>query len=308
MAKHSTEEMEALSLDELKKNAVVEAATAPVVGAAIIEALAPKLEAKTEEDEPEEFLARREVDLGDGAGLQVFEGKGATREEALEALADKQADAQLHATRKIREQATRLKEFEAREAGKQKSAELSQDDEYVISQQLQKTPGKLIDERAEKAAERALEKREAEHRAKEANAEQQKIAIEDFLASHSDYIEEGVKGKKNGKLMNAEIIQLGLPVTSENLHKAYSQLKQGGFLELKGEEANADTDDKAKEPERIAQAKVEATQQRTKKASGISTQSSRTAAPANTEPSEDDAYNMPLDKLKQLANKQMSAR
>src|SRR5690348_9223353 len=47
---------------------------------------------------------RREIDLGDGSGKQVFEA------DSPEALIDKLADAQVHATKKIREQAQQLQD------------------------------------------------------------------------------------------------------------------------------------------------------------------------------------------------------
>src|SRR6185437_9775777 len=90
-----------------------------------------------------------------------------------------------------------------------------------------------------------------------------------------------------------------------NLSKAYSHLKQSGLLVLKGEEANANADEKAKETQRIAETKVDPAQTRTRKTSGISTHSRATAVPVNAEPSEDDAEKMSPEQLRALANRQL---
>src|SRR5690348_12024093 len=47
--------------------------------------------------EPDKIIYQREIDLGDGSGVQVF------RADSLEELVDKLAEAQRNATRKIRE-------------------------------------------------------------------------------------------------------------------------------------------------------------------------------------------------------------
>jgi hypothetical protein len=184
---------------------------------------------------------RRVIDLGvEGANPEIFEA------DALEELVDKFADAHLHGTRKIREQAAELRGFRAKGERDQ--------------------------------------------------------AIENFVATHPDYEND----ERNAELMRMKLAEMGLSATSENLHKVYLHLKERGFLELKGEEAHSDAIDKAQEPERIAQpTRAEPIQQRTKKASGISTQSSRVVPPASTEPSLEDAYELPMDKLKLLANRQM---
>ncbi len=177
--------------------------------------------------------------------------------------------------------------------------------EVFEADDLETLADKLAD--AKGHATKKIREQEAELREWRAKGEKNET-VEAFVAAHGDYQNDGAAGDKNGELMRMKLAELGLPVTSENLSKAYSHLKQSGLLTLKGEEAHSDTDDKTKEPERIAQAKVEPTPQRTNKTSGISTQSRPSAVPQNTEPSEDDAYSMPLDKLRQLSNKQMAAR
>src|SRR5581483_533754 len=80
MPKHTEAEMEQLSLDDLKK---------------LADDPEPEPEAKAqprdesgrfvaaEDDEQETFVARREVDLQDGSGVQVYEATGESREAAL---------------------------------------------------------------------------------------------------------------------------------------------------------------------------------------------------------------------------------
>lgn len=59
--------------------------------------------------ESESVTVRRELESG-----EVFEASGPTREQALEVLADKMADAKLHATKKIREQQQEIKDWRSR--------------------------------------------------------------------------------------------------------------------------------------------------------------------------------------------------
>src|SRR6266581_1874578 len=54
------------------------------------------------EDEPDEYIFRREIDLGDGTGVQVFEGRGETELDAIKELNDKLVVAQENATRELR--------------------------------------------------------------------------------------------------------------------------------------------------------------------------------------------------------------
>jgi hypothetical protein len=84
-----TPEMEAMSLEDLRKHAEEEArnqSTKPTTPTEKKETPSEKVEENDEEEEhPEvkEFVAERSFDLGDGAGSQVFKGKGESREDAL---------------------------------------------------------------------------------------------------------------------------------------------------------------------------------------------------------------------------------
>lgn len=305
MPKHTEAEIEQMSLEDLKKNAAEPEEAEPV-------AAKPAEVAQPEEETDEQiFVARRELDLGEGAGVEVFEAEGATKEEALEALADKIADAKRHATLKIRQQESELKDFRARNAEPPKPKTLTDDDEYVLAQEFGKKPGATFRKMFKEFTGYEVEDFASVKQAVDAVKTQQQNneAIQRFVATHADYEDDPAKGgAKNGQLMKMKLAEMGLPVTSENLSKAYSSLKQGGLLVLKGEEANANTEDKTKGTTRIETPKVEATQTRTRKTSGISTHSRSTVAPVNTEPSEDELRTMPMEKLRELANRQMAAR
>src|ERR1043166_8903740 len=98
----------------------------------------PKVETKPvaepveQEEEPETQVFRRVIDIGGGAGPEVFEA------DSLEELVDKIAEAKGNATRKIREQEDELRERRAKDViePKQPSAE----EEAIYSQELMKAP------------------------------------------------------------------------------------------------------------------------------------------------------------------------
>src|SRR6266568_7729436 len=149
---HTEEQLENMSLEQLRELALstgAQAVEAPAPAAPATEPVetprdaqgrfispepvAPVADAEPLEDEP--VLYRREIDLGDGSGTQVFEG------ETLEELVDKLADAQKHATRKIRDLNRQAKEVAAPPAPKP----LTPDEEYLVSQQLQSNPSKAFE-------------------------------------------------------------------------------------------------------------------------------------------------------------------
>lgn len=237
-------------------------------------------------EEPEEIIVRKEIDLGDGSGVQVFSGKGATEHEAYEELAENLAEAQRNATKKIRELNSKVKIEDTR------TAQQKTDDEYVIAQRLQKEPTRAIrDVVAEVIAER------------EAALVRSQNAQQNFVDSHPDYVAD----KDNGQRITAEVQRLGFnEFTDESLEKAYQSLKASGLLKLKVEEAGGTTEEETKEPQRIVETKVETTQPRSpRKASTVSVRGA--GAPViKTGPTEDELYSMPLDKLRSMANKQLA--
>jgi hypothetical protein len=133
---------------------------------------------------------KREIDLGDGSGKQVFEG--ATQDE----LIDKLAEAQKHATAKIREQNRALKlapkpQQEKRQPrAKFEPKKFTEDEEFVLAQKWTEAPSKTFNTfveasfgmNAEKVRERLslideIEQERKEHQAATA-----------FVAAHADYV------------------------------------------------------------------------------------------------------------------------
>lgn len=263
---------------------------------------------ETEITDPQEVVVyRTQIDLGDGSGVQVFEA------ESPEELTEKLVEAQKNATIKIRQQEAELKELRARTAEKPPSKDLTDDEKYILKQEFDKDPDAALRKWFEKRTGRKVEDIGELGKRLDAEAEtrQRLQAMEAFLASHEDFNnEDKIDGKlnPNGDLMRMKLAELRLPITSENLHKAYLQLKASGLLRLRtGSEANADTTTEPEATERIAQPRTETTQTRTRRtSSGISSHGRPAPPPPGF--SEADAYNMPLDKLREKANAQLSGR
>lgn len=308
MPKHTQTEMEQMPLEDLRKNAATPVEEIPSAAATPDAA-----------GEEEVYVASREIDMGGTAGVQVFEAEGDTREAALEALADKIADAQLHASTKIREQEARLRELEAsaKKPDAAKTTEISADDEYIITQELQKTPSKALRRWFKQVTGCEPEEFTSVKQAFDAFKQGQQAAttganaVSAFLAAHPDYEDDGKDGEKNTRLMIMQFKEMGMiwpPKSSDELTKAYLKLKESGLLILRGEGAHSDTTGNGDGTRRIAEPEPTPTPQRTKKVTSIGTQNRTAVTPASTEPSEDDLYNMPLDKLRNLANKQAASR
>lgn len=272
-------DLKAAALAEEKKE---ETKPAP---AAVSDMELPPAEAEAEEA-PEQFVYKKEIDLGDGSGVQVFTGTGATKDEAFEDFAEKMADAQRNATIKIQDLTKRVKAEDTR------TAQQKTDDEYVIAQRLQKEPSKTMRE----VVNEVIAERES--------AQKQSLAAQQsFVDTHPEYVADA----DNGRRITAEVQRLGYSEFSEtSLEKAYQSLKASGLLKLKAEEAGGTTEAETEEPQRIVEPKVEATQPRSpKKASTVSTRGAGSPA-VKTGPSEDELYSMPMEKLKQISNEQLA--
>jgi hypothetical protein len=258
---------------------------------------------------PQEITVRRVIDLGNGAGPEIFEASAPTREEALDILADKQAEAKLNASKKIREQEAELKELRARTGEPLERSEPIADEEYVIAQEFQKMPKATFRKMFEEVTGMKPEEFQTMKQAAQAYqvATTATEAISTFVSLHPDYEDAGTAGDKNGQLMRMKLAELQLSVTPENLHKAYSELRQDGALTLKGEAApekrsNDIQPGNTAEPQRIISAPSAPPTRRT---SGISTHGRPATMPANNEPSEEAAYTMPLEELRKLADRQL---
>lgn len=301
---------ETMSMDELRKLAEAEALaqstkTPEQIAAEEEAARVATAATKTAEEQAAEeeaarveaaktgpFYAERSIDLGDGAGIQVFKGKGTTREEALENLSDELAKAQTNATRKIRE------------LSKAKPVEkvVSSDDEALYSAELLKTPTIAFKKLFKEVTGVDVEEfKTVTAREKAFQAAQQKRTIADqFTAAHPDYLD----NDRNGKLIN-KWLTLHNDFSLDGFNKAYTDLAESGLLQVKDAEAGGEQKTAEAEAKRIADAAEAASSQRTKKSSGLSTHRGTTVtAPAT--PSEEDMYALPLDELRKRANQQLA--
>lgn len=174
-------------------------------------------------EEPQKF--RREIDLKDGSGVQVFEA------DTAEGLIDKLAQAQEHATRKIREQNKQLK-IRAPHTDPAKTVEsiaarsLTVDEQFMLAQELQdpaKAPGAIkkvieaelgapIEELRESVSERR-QRRLMEEAIQEGNQ---------FKAENPDYFD----CPANNQLMQDWLAERNLGCTKRNFQAAYEDLRE----------------------------------------------------------------------------------
>jgi hypothetical protein len=236
---------------------------------------------------PKTFVAERSFDLGDGAGVQVFKGKGGTREDALEDLADKLADAQRNATK-------RIKELKQPKVETPKGP--TKDEESLRASKIITTPSEVVKEilGIEPSELQELVAEGKQNRA----MKQRKAVADEFVIKHPEFLDNA----RNGQRL-AKAIALFGEFSLENFEKAYQDLSESGLLEVKGEEAG-DGQDKDKPKTRIEETADDTPPQRTRKASGISTHRT-VAVPRTAEPTEDDMYSMSLDELRKAAEKQL---
>lgn len=238
----------------------------------------PEVEAEPEAaPKPEWFV--REIDLGDGSGKQVFKGR------TLDELADRLAEAQANATRKIRELAGQRKQEERENA----------DNEFVLSQELLNKPSATLRRQFEEmvgmpidAFKGKLQKVEAFEKAQSAEE-----ASKEFVQAHEDYY----ASPGNGKRMSAYLNRMGLDWTVENMEKAYAELQADGLLAPKPAEGDAQPAPvAASAPRSVAPAAAR------RAASGLSARRSA-PAPVVTQHTEEDLYKMPMEELEALAMK-----
>lgn len=313
-----------LSLAEIKKLALQEAGELPAPEAE--EKPEPKRDEKgrfaaeeeaeetedTEKEEQETKLFRKEIDLGDGSGVQVFEAP------TLEELVDKLATAQVNATRKIRQLNAELKTKPKQESVKEK--ELSADEEFVISQEMMAKPSaafkKLFKQmvgvdisefRSTVDRMNAFEAAQTEAKAQEQVERSKATAAESFMAAHPDYVASPTNGARLTRAVNllvneakAEGKEIDYPTLLAN---AYKDLTDSGLLELKSTETPVAKEPTGTESSRIEKSDEVVPQQR-RRASSISSRGRVNAPVKKTEPDENELYSMPLDKLRELANKQ----
>lgn len=280
-----TPDVETMSLEDLRKAAEEEArklSTKP--------SITEVEEEEEEQEEPaKEFFAERSFDLEDGAGSQVYKGKGASREDALEDLSNNLIVAQKNATKRIKE----LK------APKPQEPVISKEQESLLAAELVQKPSETIT-KILKAHGIDLDdvKESTKFIKSQKEAGKKKASADSFVAQHPDYADTD----HNGKLIN-KWCELHNDFSLDSFNKAYQDLNDSGLLQVKGEEAGRGQE--KDKPTTRTEEEVEVISPRvTKKTSGLSTHR-RTVVPVATEPSEDELYSMPLDKLRALANKHL---
>jgi hypothetical protein len=190
-----------------------------------------------EQDEPvppaasKRGLWRKEIDLGDGSGKQVFEA--ATKDELIDAL----VKAQENATRKIRELNRRVKSSvqpeAAKPAAKFEPQTLSVDEQFALSQELQTNPtgavSKLFKATVGATPEEIREALQAAREAGEARKAQAEATT--FLNSHSEY----VNNNSNEKAMMEYLHKNNMAITATNLEIAFEDLLEAGLVSTKSE-------------------------------------------------------------------------
>jgi hypothetical protein len=266
-----------------------------------------------DEGQPDEWVIRREIDLGDGAGIEIYEGRGATELDAIKDLNDRLVVAKQHASREVRE----IQRKHPKEPEPPKAPEISEDLEYVFKQQFEKKPSEAFKAMFKELTGMDVTEfktwQSAQRAADDARAKQdESLRIQrEWVSSHPEYI----TSVENGDLIRDWVRDHNYnEFTQENLEKAFEDLSGRGLLKLKTDEASAptktETTTKVKETARIETPATEVVKDVTpvrssRKASSVST--TRSAAPVvKTELTEDDLYAMPMDKLKDLSNKQLA--
>lgn len=281
-----TAKAESMSLDELRAAAFKEAEQKELplntdTGADEIDNSA---EAEREEETAQQVF-RKVIENGDGT-VDVYEA------ESLEALVDKIAEAKRSAVAQMKKVQEEKRELAA------KTNQEQQDAAYVNGEKFKQDPAKATRE----ILTQILNEREASQR-------RSVEAQSSFVNTHPDYIADPKNG--NGNRMAAEFQRLhptATEFTSEGLEKAYLNLKRDGLLVLRSEDADAATETETEVPARTEQPPAEVTQPRSpKRSSTISTRTTaRGTAPPKQGFDEDEAYSMPLDKLRALAEKQLA--
>jgi hypothetical protein len=234
--------------------------------------------------EDEEIEYERVIDLGDGSGTQVFRGK------TMEELIDKLASAQENATRKIRElsatQKAAIKQVEEND-------ELTEDQKFLLSQQILTDPLKVIEAAVERTLNKKINPRLKEVEGAAREQRETKIAVE-WVKNNPDYYACDSNGKKIQKYLETQ----GKEITPDNLQAAFEDLNADGLLVSKPAEKQDAEDAVEAKVERIAP-KAETGVVRRKVVGGLPTRRQAQVDVKSPEPTVDDLYKMPMDELLQ---------
>lgn len=234
-------------------------------------------------EEVDEIVYRREIDLGDGSGVQVFEGA------SYDELIDKFAKAQENATRKIRELTA------ARKVEEEKKPVRTPEQEWLLSQEMLANPTSTVSKIFEEvvgmpatAFKTKMQRLEAFER-----AQSEEQAAQQFLVKHPEYVPSARNAQKIEKYVRTYQLD---GTKAESIEKAYADLVESGLLETKKAETTQQTQETTQQTRIVSE---QQSQGRQRTSSGIS--SKRTVTNRAPEPTEEDLYNMPLDKIRQLA-------
>lgn len=192
---------------------------------------------------------RREIDLKDGSGVQVFEA------DTAEEFADKLAEAQLNATKKIKELTADNKDLRRRALAEPvrgeddpdgpmpefKGRELSADEQFALGQRLQNpaTAAGALREAIEAGLGASLDQvrralRLAEEMPRQMRGRQ---AAEQFLLNHPEFITNAANQKELFEYMEHPDRRMALTV--QNFEKAFAACKAAGLLQLQDVNATA---------------------------------------------------------------------
>lgn len=227
---------------------------------------------------PEPTSYSRTIDLGDGSGAQVF--TAATKDELL----DKLADAQKHATIKIRDQNRILKATPKTPVKK----ELTADEKYLLGQRLISEPDSAMREILEAELGMSFDEFKASTvQARQITREKVELAqVQQWLGKHPDFHNVDANAHKMNRYIN-RFCEGGM--TQENLDLAYAQLMSEGLLQGKPVAAP------------VAPVVAAPTAPRAR-ASSLSSRISTVPSPA-TGHTEADMYKMSMEELADLANR-----
>jgi hypothetical protein len=253
----------------------------------------PQEEEDPDPQDPEITIYRKEIDLGDGSGVQVFTGK------SVDELLDKLATAQANATKKIRELNTRLK---AIETAKPADPEPNPDDEFILGQKLATEPTKVI----KQLVDAELARREASKKSQE---EREAAVAMDFMNRNPEYY----PSQNNGLRLFKFIQTYKLDPTVDNLEKAYAELTESGLLEVRpatseepGVPEDPDTDtDPARIERAVERPSPPEPAPRKKAASGLSSRGALARPVKSAELTEEEVNKLPTDKLRELASREL---
>lgn len=244
-----------------------------------------KDDAPVVDEQKEEIVYERVIDLGDGSGVQVFEAP------TMEELVEKLAKAQENATRKIREQAAQLRQA-PKTAPVEEVENLTDEQKFMLQQEMLTDPAKALS----RLVNQVIEKRE---RVQADSAAREKSESDAFVANTPDYF----VSQKNGERMVKYLETYQLEASQDNLKKAFNDLNSSGLLESRpaDKETPVTPEGQPQAEARIEQKPATETVVRRRVVGGVSVKRSAPAPVQATGLTEKQLYDMPMHELEALA-------